>query len=133
MWRGAGQDTLVDLLSSANSFLWANGLPNDPAIWGDWQDAFAEIAAAGHALNSEFCSVQINSSARCLTLVDALSVMLIFLERIFDRSGGALPLCEIAGRLISSLSDFGRLNDSSVWIEWIGSVGKIGVQCCRQL
>jgi hypothetical protein len=128
MWREVGgQDTLVDLLSSASSFLWANGLPNDPAMWDDWQDAFAEVAATGHALNSEFCSEQTNSSGRRLTLLDAFSAMLIFLEEIFDRSGGDLPLREITERLMSSLSDFGRLNDSSVWFEWAGSVRKVGV------
>ncbi|MCO5736003.1 hypothetical protein [Stenotrophomonas maltophilia] len=124
--RGGGQDTLVDLLSSGGSFLWANGLPNDPAMWDDWRDAFAEVAIAGNVLSSEFCSAQMNSSGGRLTLLDAFSVMLVFLEGIFDRSGEDLPLLEVIGRLTSPLSDFGCLSDSSVWIEWTDSVRKVG-------
>lgn len=125
MNRGGGQDTLVDLLSSGGSFLWANGVPNDPAMWDDWRDAFAEVATAGSALNSEFCSAQINSSGEYLTLPDAFSVMMVFLEAIFDRSGEDLPLFEVIVRLMSPLSDSGCLNDSSVWAEWMESVGKV--------
>ncbi|WP_171955908.1 hypothetical protein [Stenotrophomonas maltophilia] len=127
MERGDGRDTLVDLLSSASSFLWANGLPNDPAMWDDWRDAFAEVAVAGNALSSEFCGAQMNSSGGRLTLLDAFSVMLVFLEGIFDRSGEDLPLLEVIGRLMSPLSDSGCLSDSSVWVEWTDSVRKVGV------
>jgi hypothetical protein len=94
MERG-GQDTLVDLLSSGGSFLWANGLPNDPAMWDDWCDAFAEVVIVGSALNSEFCSAQINSSGEYPALLDAFSVMMVFLESIFDRSGEDLPLSKL--------------------------------------
>ncbi|HGM5043610.1 TPA: hypothetical protein ACKPZV_000806 [Stenotrophomonas maltophilia] len=125
MERGGGQDTLVDLLSSGGVFLWANGLPNDPAMWGDWCDAFAEVSVDGNALSSEFCGAQINSSGGRLTLLDAFSVMLVFLEAIFDRSGEDLPLFEVIGRLMSPLSDCGFLNDSSAWVEWMESVEKV--------
>ena len=100
-------------------------MPNDPAMWDDWRDAFAEVASAGNALSSESCSAQMNSSSGRLTLLDAFSVMLVFLEGIFDRSGEDLPLLEVIGRLTSPLSDFGCLNDSSVWIEWTDSVRKV--------
>lgn len=120
-----GQGTLADLLSSGGAFLWANGLPNDPVMWGDWCDAFAEVSVDGNALNYEFCSAQINSSGGRLTLLDAFSVMLVFLEAIFDRSGEDLPLFEVIGRLMSPLSDSGCPNDSSVWVEWVESVGKV--------
>lgn len=122
---GGGKDTLVDLLSSAGSFLWANGLPNDPVMWDDWRDAYAEATTAGSALNSEFCRAQVNLSDGHLALLDAFSVMMVFLEGIFDRSGEDLQLFEVVGRLMSPLSDSGCLNDSSVWVEWVGSVGKV--------
>jgi len=125
MERGEGQDTLVDLLSSGGSFLWANGLPNDPAMWDDWCDAFAEVVTVGSALNSEFCSAQINSSGEYLALLDAFSVMMVFLESIFDRSGEDLPLFEVVVRLMSPLGDSGCLDDSSVWAEWVESVRKV--------
>lgn len=122
---GGGQDALVDLLSSAGSFLWANGLPNDPAMWDDWCGAFAEAAAAGNSLNSEFRVAQMSSSGGHLALLEAFSVMMVFLEAIFDRSGEDLPLFEVIVRLMSPLSDSGCLSDSSVWAEWMASVGKV--------
>ncbi|WP_459048253.1 hypothetical protein [Stenotrophomonas sp. PSU_St99] len=123
--RGSKQDALVDLLSSAGSFLWADDLPNDPAMWDDWRDAFAEVNTAGGALNAEFRVAQMNSSGGRLMLLDAFSVMLVFLEGIFYRSGEDLPLFEVVERLMSPLRDCGCLNNSSVWIEWMHSVGKL--------
>lgn len=34
--RGGGVDTLGDVMSSISTFLWGDGTPNDPAMWGDW-------------------------------------------------------------------------------------------------
>ena len=79
----------------------------------------------GIALNSEFCSAQINSSGEYLALLDAFSVMMVFLESIFDRSGEDLPLFEVVVRLMSPLGDSGCLDDSSVWAEWVESVRKV--------
>lgn len=126
--RGGNQDALVDLLSSARSFLWADDLPNDPVMWDDWRDAFAEVNTAGGALNAEFCVAQMSSSGGCLTLLNSFSVMLVFLEAILDRSGEGLPLFEVIGRLTSPLNDSSCLNDSSVWVEWMESVGKVRSQ-----
>lgn len=86
---------------------------------------FADISVDGNVLNSEFCSAQINSSGGRLTLLDAFSVTLVFLEAFFGRSGEDLPLFEVIGPFTSPLDDCGCLNDSSVWVDWIESVGKV--------
>ena len=71
-------------------------------MWDDWCDAFAEVVTVGSALSSEFCSAQINSSGEYLALLDAFSVMMVFLEsiltdlvRIFRCSKLLFALCRL--------------------------------------
>lgn len=106
--------------------MWANGLPNDPVMWDDWRDAYAEATTAGSALNSEFCRAQVNLSDGHLALLDAFSVMMVFLEGIFDRSGEDLQLFEVVGRLMSPLSDSGCLNDSLSGLSGWGRLERSG-------
>ena len=52
-WKRSGspQHTVFEegdvlwLLTACDRDIWANGMPTDPAMWQDWQDAIAQLRA----------------------------------------------------------------------------------------
>ncbi|MBO6767536.1 MAG: hypothetical protein JJ901_04415 [Erythrobacter sp.] len=41
--RGKSSDDIANLLSNIDRNVWANGVPGDPASWGDWQIAVSSV------------------------------------------------------------------------------------------
>ena len=41
--RGKSSDDIAKLLSDIDRNLWGNGMPGDPASWGDWQAAVSSV------------------------------------------------------------------------------------------
>jgi hypothetical protein len=49
--------------------------------------------------------------------------MVIFLERYYDRGGGADSLADVMGSISSFLWGDGTPNDPAMWADWLDALG----------
>ncbi|WP_146033503.1 hypothetical protein [Stenotrophomonas sp. VV52] len=117
--RGGGEDTLVDVLSGAMSYLWEDGTPNDPAMWGDWVAAFGQARPLARGSSDAEVTHGEPNATIALTLGEAYRTMTTFLDSLYELRGGDLPLVHVMDLLGSAAVGEPPNRQSPEWRDWL--------------